>query len=223
MEITPGVYGLAQEVHRDHGRMTIFPAAVETQRGLLLVDVGDPGEADQIEDNLDDVGSGWDDVWAVLLTHQDRDHAGTLRDVVDRTGAAVFAHEKAAPYVDGREQPIKYDGEPYPPVDVDVELVDGVSFRTRAGPMQVVFTPGHAPGHVALYFPDEAVLLAADALIAGRGSLHGPNETYTLDMDRALESAARLAELNVENVLCFHGGLVEASGADIRGVVESLR
>jgi glyoxylase-like metal-dependent hydrolase (beta-lactamase superfamily II) len=127
-------------------------------------------------------------VWAVLLTHQDGDHAGGLASVVASTDAVVFAHEVCAPYVDGREDPIKGGSDRYDPVPVDVELTDGVRFRTAAGPMRVVFTPGHAPGHVSLYLPDERLLLAADALTAARGRLRGPSEEFTLDMSEATDS-----------------------------------
>jgi glyoxylase-like metal-dependent hydrolase (beta-lactamase superfamily II) len=220
MELTPGVHALTETVDRGDRTVTVHPAAVETPTGLLLVDAGYAGELDQLDAALRDAGLGLDDVRAVLVTHQDGDHAGALREVVDRTGAVVYAHANCAPYLDGRKEPIKSpEGERYPPVDVDVELVDGVSFRTDAGPMDAVFTPGHAPGHVSLYFPDADLLLAADALTADEEGLAGPSEEFTPEMDRALDSAARLADRGIERVLCYHGGFVEADSDRIREIV----
>jgi glyoxylase-like metal-dependent hydrolase (beta-lactamase superfamily II) len=221
--LTDGVHALTQTLETDEGTRAFHPAAVETDRGLVLLDVGLPGQADALAEELAGAGFDWTDVWAVLLTHQDGDHAGALATVVDETDAVVFAHETCARYVDGRDDPIKSEGDDrYPPVPVDVELVDGERFRTKAGPMQVVFTPGHAPGHVSLYFPEERLLLAADALTADEDGLQGPSERFTLDMDEAIESVRALATLDVGTVHCFHGGTVDADSERIADVAESL-
>jgi len=222
-ELAAGVYALTQTIETDEGERAFHPAAVETDRGLVLLDVGLPGQADALADELDAAGFDWSDVWAVVVTHQDGDHAGALATVVDETDAVVFAHETCARYVDGREDPIKGDGDDrYPPVPVDVELVDGERFRTEAGPMRVVFTPGHAPGHVSLYFPDEQLLIAADALTADEDGLQSPSEHFTLDMAEAAESVGVLATLDVETVHCYHGGTVEADSERIAEIAEFL-
>lgn len=224
MELVAGVHSFPQVIVRESGELTIHPAMVETPKGVLLVDVGDPGTTDQIEANLDAAGFGWDDVRGVVLTHHDGDHAGGLADVLELTDAVVYAHEECAPYVDGRKYPLKEDPDDrYPMVDVDVEMVEGVSFRTAAGQMEVVFTPGHTPGHVALYFPDERLLLVGDTITADADGLAPPWEENTPDMDRARESIRELADLDVERVLCYHGGLVEATATDIEAVADSMR
>jgi len=222
MELADGVYAFPQTIERDGIENTINPAAVERPKGLVLLDAGYPGLTDQLAANLDDAGFGWDDVSGVLVTHQDGDHAGSLSTVVDRTDAVVYAHERCAPYVSGEKQPIKSpDGERYPPAGVDVELVGGVSFRTTAGPMDVVFTPGHAPGHVSLHFPEAGLLIAADALTADNSGLQGPNEQYTLEMEQALDSARALADLDFDRTLCYHGGFVEQGSERVAELVDS--
>jgi glyoxylase-like metal-dependent hydrolase (beta-lactamase superfamily II) len=214
MEIATGVYVFTQTIEADGTQKTVHPAAVETRWGLVLVDTGYPELSGQIESNLQAAGFEWTDVAGVLLTHHDTDHAGSLATVVNRTEAVVFAHERAAPYIDGREEPIKSpDGQRYPAAPVNVELVDAVSFQTRAGPMDVVFTPGHAPGHVSLHLPESSLVIAGDALTVDNDCLQGPNRAYTLDMAEAYDSVDRLAALDFERTLCYHGGAVDA-GAD---------
>ncbi|PSP71370.1 MBL fold metallo-hydrolase, partial [Halobacteriales archaeon QH_6_68_27] len=100
--IADSVYALTQTIETDEGSRAFRPAAVATDRGLVLVDAGLPGQADALGDALDAAGFDWSDVRAILLTHQDGDHAGALASVVDETGAVVFAHETCARYVDGR-------------------------------------------------------------------------------------------------------------------------
>lgn len=224
MRLPDGVYAFTQTIERQGTETAIHPAAVETPSGLVLLDVGYPGLTNQVADNLADAGHDWNDVSAVLLTHQDGDHAGGLAAVLDRTDAIVYAHGACAPYVDGRKHPIKSpEGDRYPPVAVDVEVADGVRFRTEAGPMDLIHTPGHAPGHLSLLFPDAGLLVAADALTADEDGLAGPSEEYTPEMDRALDSAMHLADHDIERVLCYHGGLVEADADAIRTLVRSLR
>jgi glyoxylase-like metal-dependent hydrolase (beta-lactamase superfamily II) len=224
MELTDGVYAFPQTLTRGDTEQTFSPSAVGTPLGILLVDVGFPGLTDQVESNLAEAGYEWADVHGIVLTHQDGDHAGGLADVLDRTDATVYAHEACAPYVDGREHPIKAgDGERYPAARVDVELVDGVTFHTDAGPMEVVFTPGHAPGHISLFLPEAGLLLAGDATVAADGDLVGPNEQYTPDMASALDSLERLADLSFDRTLCHHGGYVEAGADRLGALAESLR
>lgn len=200
------VLPLTFEIEPDN-EMTLHPAAVETERGLVLVDTGFPPGIDQLEAHIDQLGFDWADVWAVVLTHQDPDHVSGLSVIIERTHPVVFAHRDCAPYVDGREQPVKMDGERYPPVGVEVELTEGVQFDTAAGPMEVIFTPGHAPGHMSLYFSDENLLISGDALHAPDGEIDGPR--YPHEEEPAVESVEALGELDVEGTLTYHHGFVE--------------
>ncbi len=207
VSLPAGVHDLALTFDYGETSMTIHPLAVETPRGLVLVDVGLPGAAEAIGDALADIDRSLDDVWAVLLTHHDGDHAGGLRELLEDVEATVLAHRAEAPFVRGDREPLKGDGDRYPPAPVDVEVVDGVTLPTDAGPMTVVATPGHAPGHVSLHFPEAALLVAGDALVAdGDEPLSGPKPAFTPDTDTAIDSVGRLADLSFDRVVCFHGG-----------------
>ncbi|TYL39874.1 MBL fold metallo-hydrolase [Natronococcus pandeyae] len=207
MELVDGVHTLPVTLELEDRDVTLNPAAVETDRGVVLIDAGCPGIVDQLETGLEAAGFDWDDVWATLLTHQDVDHAGGLEDVVDRADPVVIAHRECAPYIDGRLEPIKMTDRRYPAVAVDVELTEGERVRTVAGPMEAYHTPGHAPGHLSLYFSEERLLLSGDALHAPDGTLDGPRGP--LDEAKAVGSIETLATLEIERTLCYHGGFVE--------------
>lgn len=210
MALPPTVHALPVETEFDGRTLRLHPAAVETERGLLLLDAGLPDTVDQLVDRLGEAGFGIGDVAWVLVTHGDGDHAGGLAAVVERSGAAVVAHERAAPVVDGRRTPRGGGKDRYPPARVDLELGGEATFATRAGPASVVPTPGHTPGHVSVYLPDERLLVAADALTVDEDGLAGPRPDMSEDVDEALASVGRLAELDVARTLCYHGGFVEA-------------
>ena len=66
--------------------------------------------------------------------------------------------------------------------------------------------PGHTTGHVSVFLPEERFLIAADALTVDEDGLAGPRPDMTADVDRALSSVARLADLDIDRTLCHHGG-----------------
>jgi glyoxylase-like metal-dependent hydrolase (beta-lactamase superfamily II) len=208
--------------------LTVHPTAVETDHGVVLLDVGLPGATDQLRDGLADAGLSLADVSMVLLTHHDGDHAAGLAELEGETPLVVATHQDEAPYVDGRRHPVKADpdDERFPPVTVDLELTGGETFHTAAGPMWVVETPGHSPGHVSLYFPDHRFLVAGDAMTndnEGEDAFGGPKPQFTPELDEAVESVGRLAELDVEKTHCYHGGTADAETDDIAAIYEALR
>lgn len=202
--------------------ITITPTVVETDRGLVLIDVGPQGAVDAIRTHLASLGYTLEDIWLVVLTHHDGDHAGGLAALLERVDAAVATHREETPFVTGERAPIKGDdGDRYPPAAVDLELAGGVRIPTLAGPATVVDTPGHAPGHISLHFPEGSLLIAGDALVAdGERPLSGPKAAFTPDMDRALESVDALADLEIEHVVCYHGGYVDRGSEHIREIAE---
>lgn len=224
-EVVDAVHVLPLETDFGGGPRVFNPTAVETDSGLVLLDVGFPHTVDQLEAGLADSPYGLEDVELVLVTHHDGDHASGLSAVLDRTDALVAAHEAEAPYLDGREFPIKTpdDEERYEPVPVDLELVGGETVRTAAGPMALIHTPGHSPGQLSAYLPEARVLVTADAMTADEDGIAGPNEAYTPDLATATDSVGRLADLDVEHAICFHGGPVEATTADVAAVYDSLQ
>lgn len=212
MALPDAVHALPVTVPRGDTEQTFTPAAAECTGGLVLFDVGLPGTLDLLESALDDAGFSLPDVRTVVLTHQDGDHCGALAELLERTEAFAVAHEPTARIVDGREDP-RSGPDRYPPARVNLAFEGSVTLDTHAGPARVIPTPGHTPDHVSVFFPDAGFLLAGDALTADEDGLQPPNEGFTEDVDRALASAADLADLGVESTLCFHGGYVDA-GSD---------
>ncbi|NJN19263.1 MAG: MBL fold metallo-hydrolase [Oscillochloris sp.] len=155
----------------------------------------------------------------IIITHQDLDHIGALRDLKAGSGATIMAHSIEAPYIDGRQELVKFTlfkdrpdiavmKAAFQPNPVEQLLEDGDRLDL-AGGVQVIFTPGHSPGHICLYLERNKTLIAGDALTTAEGRLQGPNPPVTPDMPRAIKSVQRLAQLDVAAIVCYHGGVVQ--------------
>ncbi|GHF56597.1 glyoxylase-like metal-dependent hydrolase (beta-lactamase superfamily II) [Deinococcus metalli] len=220
------VLDLESTVNGNH--MVFRPSAIVMPDGTLtLVDTGLPGMAGVIDTQLREAGFSLDDVKQVIVTHHDLDHIGSLEAVVGQTGADVLALEAEVPYITGEKRSQKLPSEEQtqqlladpnldparramltrPPVRVPVTraLHDG---EDLPGGLRIVATPGHTVGHASVYVSGSRTLITGDALTSQDGTLKGPNERATPDMPTALESVKKLAGLDVQTILAYHGGLV---------------
>jgi glyoxylase-like metal-dependent hydrolase (beta-lactamase superfamily II) len=206
---------------------------VDEDNGNTLVDAGLPDQIQAISAALVKAGIGVRDLRRIIFTHQDLDHVGSGAALVRQSGARVLAHPADAPHIDGSLRPLKPSPEMLEqrpqmrevlerlePVGVDERLEDGTILNLVGG-TKVISTPGHTPGHISLYLERSKVLIAGDALRAERGSLNGPNPSMTLEMRTALQSMRRLADLDIDTIVCYHGGVVsEDANGELRRVIQ---
>ena len=188
-------------------RQRPFPDA-----NLLFVDGKHPAMIDSgfvghAEETLDWVRSRTTKLDLVVNTHWHSDHVGG-NGLLQRSGAGIAASAVDAASVMRRDVGCcvaEYLDQPVTPYTVDVALSDGQSLRLGDADWQVVATPGHTPGHLALWQPDERVLAVGDALSdydVGwvNLALDGSDAAVT-----AVESLSRLRDLSPRVVLPAHG------------------
>ena len=87
--------------------------------------------------------------------------------------------------------------------------------------MQVLHTPGHSPGHLCFYFPEESVLFTADLDLVKAGPYYGDKDS---DIDDTIHSLERLAALEVDTYLSAHGriGVYDGDPAHIYQYLEII-
>jgi hydroxyacylglutathione hydrolase len=139
-----------------------FAAADGSQRAIVV----DPGEeADRLTGALDDLGLT---VEAILLTHTHFDHVGAVAPLARHTGAPVYCPELEKGVLADIMSYVPWPGfGPFESYEAD-ELVAGGERLTLAGlEIDVLFTPGHSPGHVTYSIPAERAVFSGDVLFQG--------------------------------------------------------
>ena len=131
-------------------------------RGLVV----DPGEEpERILSAVEEMGMGVD---AILLTHCHFDHIGAVAPVAAATGAPVYCPELEVPVLADVMAYVPFPGiGPYESYEADERVSGGERLELAGLTIDVIFTPGHSPGHVTYSVRDEAALFSGDVLFQG--------------------------------------------------------
>lgn len=143
----------------------------------------------------------------MLATHGHFDHVLASKAVKDATGAPFYIHSADKFLLDGLpERGVHYTGTPFPEAATpDRWLTDAPETITHGNfRLETLFTPGHAPGHIAFYWPDARIVFSGDALF--RGSV-GRTDLPQSDHGTLMKSIAeKLLTLDDDvRVLAGHG------------------
>ena len=211
MQVIPNVYQLTFR------HINVF-LIVEDK--LTMIDTGFRRNNKDLIDFIHALGRSLEDIKLIILTHNHIDHTGGLSELKILTKAQV-----AAPRIDFT---LEKDGFPYPggnflgkilqvPAlssirnrlvlsagEIDV-LLDGGEVFPVLGGLQVIPTPGHTAGSISLYAPQNKLIFVADALKKRQGILSLPLKTTTTDLNQAISSIGKMAQLDIDTICFGHG------------------
>jgi glyoxylase-like metal-dependent hydrolase (beta-lactamase superfamily II) len=143
----------------------------------VVVDPGD--EASRLIAATEDLT-----VDAILLTHTHFDHVGAVAALARHTRAPVYCPEIEVRVLQDINAYVFPGFGPFEPYDPE-ETVSGGERLSLAGlDIDVIFTPGHSPGHVSYSIAGEQILLDGDVLFrgsVGRTDLPGGDHRTLLD------------------------------------------
>ncbi len=102
---------------------------------------------------------------AILLTHAHFDHVGAVAPLVEALNLPVYLHPADLPLYQSAAQSAARWGLSIPqPPQPTLPLTEGQTLDLGLG-LEVLFLPGHAPGHVGFYRPGH--LVSGDVLFRG--------------------------------------------------------
>lgn len=183
IEVAPGVRGFAV-------RSPTLPPATHTNVWILghdrltVIDPASPWASEQqaLWEALEQLDRP---IERILLTHHHHDHVSGAVDLQQRCGAPIVAHPAT-------QERVRFATEPAQPGPLE--------------DLQLIHTPGHAPGHLVVLHPSGACV--AGDMVAGVG-------TIAIDPDDAghlgtyLASLALLRELGARWLLPAHGPVLD--------------
>ncbi len=201
---------------------------IEDERELILIDSGYPGDAARILKAVSECAGPGKKLAHIFVTHCHADHSGSLAEVQKATGARVYMHPADAEKIRAGETRRPWQPTPGPfnwvlfqvfvknapshvePCGVDAEVTD----RQRvalAGGINVIHTPGHSAGHIALLWERHG-----GVLFVGDAASNIPNLRMSIvheDLAEGRASLQKLAGMDFEHACFGHGGTISGGAS----------
>jgi glyoxylase-like metal-dependent hydrolase (beta-lactamase superfamily II) len=181
--------------------------AEDSDRALIV----DPGEeADRILKPVEELGLT---VEAILVTHCHFDHIGAVAPVAKATRAPVYCPQIEVPVLADIMSFVPWPGfGPYESYEADETVAGGETLELAGFEIDVIFTPGHSPGHVTYSVRGEEAIFSGDVLFqgsVGRTDLPGG------DWGTLLESIRNLVDSHPEETAVYPGHMgITSLGAE---------
>ncbi len=154
------------------------------QTRAVIVDPGD--EPERLLEAIDGLGV---EIEAILITHCHFDHIGAVAPVARATGAPVYCPAIEQPVLADIMSWVPPGFGPFESYQAEHTLAGGERLSLAGLDIEVVFTPGHSPGHVTYALP--GALLSGDVLFQGSvGRVDLPGGDWAT-LERSIESLVK--------------------------------
>lgn len=190
-------YLLSGVLEGDHPHVLIDP-------GNSLNEYREPC-AEQMLAALSDDGFKVEEIGLILITHFHSDHCSACKDIIiknkgDNPPFVAFPHKEYEFLLESKERMRSFYGNLLDEIK-PVILLDEGELKLGKISLQVFRSPGHSPGSLCFYWPDEKVLFTGDVLFFGS---IGRTDLLGGDHQELGKSIDRLSTLDIEVLLPGH-------------------
>jgi glyoxylase-like metal-dependent hydrolase (beta-lactamase superfamily II) len=235
MEIIPGIHQLKLPFPLQPEQLAVNAYLIQGDKGCLLVDCGwNINQAfSAMERQLHEIGLGFENISLILITHFHPDHYGLAGRLVQVSKAKVALHQVEKDFIDSRYMNmeglldstadiLRTNGVPendlprlqkaslgvrryVAPVSPEVALQGGEIIGQGEFQLEILWTPGHSPGHVCLLERNKKILISGDHVLpatfpnVGLHSQSGPDP-----LPNYIRSLKAIEDLDVDLVLPAH-------------------
>jgi glyoxylase-like metal-dependent hydrolase (beta-lactamase superfamily II) len=191
--------------------------------GLTIVDTGMPYSEKKTLEYIARLGRSARDIRRILITHADLDHYGCLSALQTASGARTYASrvEASAIAAGKSSRPVNRSVGRFQrfminmmgklliarPAQVDENPEEGQVLPVLGG-LQVVETPGHAPGHLSYYAPSAGILFCGDSMRSDGRGFRGSRSRNNWNQFQAEASVQKQGGLGARIVCPGHGPAV---------------
>jgi glyoxylase-like metal-dependent hydrolase (beta-lactamase superfamily II) len=237
VEVHPGIYEIFLPLPARPTIINVWLIDCHGAWALIDTGMRLPDSIQTLEEALATVGIKVEDLDVLMGTHHHPDHFGASAEIQQRSGAQVYLHrleqEKAARVVSmfGMAQrppeamlffqrnglpaanyeqfrPSFYNNGAYSPtLNPNKYMQDGDVITVGDRQFEVIWTPGHSPGHSVIYLRKEKVMVVGDHLLPRITPHVGIYPDSPPDpLGDFLNSQMKVQKFDVELVLPAHGG-----------------
>ena len=229
---------------------TINAYVIEGSNGHILVDSGWDSQESlwALQEGIRAANLKLRDIKKVVITHIHPDHYGLSSKIKQICGAQLAIHKIDADIVFPRYKDfnelvkkvtvlLQQNGVPIDelpqlkeaslwmnkyvtPATPDVKLEDGDTISNDSFEFEVLWTPGHSPGHVCLYEQDRKFIITGDHILYDTIPHVGFNpQSGDNPLDDYIASLEKLERLKVHFILPGHGPVFNALGLRIEKIL----
>ncbi|WP_241558844.1 MBL fold metallo-hydrolase [Oceanobacillus halophilus] len=154
----------------------------------------------------------------VVLTHSHEDHSGTASWIQENLNLPIYVHprgmqvcQKRSPYPKYREVTWGARKE-FNPLPLENKL------KSLNAEWEVIYTPGHADDHVALYHEQTGRLFTGDLFVSPKTKVIMQTESTPVTMD----SIRKLLKYDFKSMYCSHAGYFKDGKSKLKQKLEYL-